>query len=117
MENRQKMEDDTRRMICDRCRKSVPIPEIKYLPKGKDSTIALCLACRIKNKETEEFKGTKGGVKKIYFCVRCRYKFQFNKDGMHNLMCPYCGRNDKIQDHATQTADHLLKNTNPADDF
>ena len=110
--------EDNRRMICDRCRKSVPIPEIKYIPKGKDSTIALCLACRIKDKEKEggsAKSGSREGVKKTFFCSRCRYKFSCNADGLHNLMCPYCGKSDKVQEHATQTADHLLKNTSPND--
>lgn len=101
-------------MICDRCHKSVPIPDIKYLPKGKDSRIALCSACRSKTdimKEINESVKKAVPQKKVYFCSRCKFKFKFDPKGVSNLSCPYCGKADRVVEHKMDSADALLKET------
>ena len=61
---------DGRKMICDRCRNAVPIADIRFMPKGKDSKTSLCSACRaesgVEEKATVVQKQSK---KKPYFCA------------------------------------------------
>lgn len=103
------MEEDTRRMICDRCRKAVPIKDIRYLPKGKDARIALCSECRSKGFVSDEKEKKVTDKKLKYFCSRCRYKFKFDPTGVSNIKCPYCGKDDKIIEDKVPPADELLK--------
>jgi DNA-directed RNA polymerase subunit RPC12/RpoP len=98
-----KMEGDTRLMVCDFCRKSVPISDIKYFPKGVGGMTALCGECRtkknIKDAATSQSGSKEGqGVdnRAVYFCERCRYKFKFGHDGHTNLKCPYCSKEDQL---------------------
>ena len=102
--------EDTRKMVCDRCRSVVPIAQIKFLPQGRDGRTALCAACR---EETMTIKGTnakKQGMKKEdFFCARCKYKFQFNAAGSTNLKCPYCGKSDKVIDSRPQSAENIIQ--------
>ena len=101
---------DGRKMICDRCRRAVPIADVKFLPKGKDSKITLCSMCRDKN-TTDEKEATvqKASKKKPYFCARCRYKFQFDRTGVTNFKCPYCGSGDKILEAEPKSSEALLQ--------
>jgi DNA-directed RNA polymerase subunit RPC12/RpoP len=102
---------DERQMICDRCRRAVPWPQIKYLPKGKDQRIALCDECRAKFTagDTDDKKKAKSAAKKSYICARCRYKFTLDPSGVTNLKCPYCGKDDKIVENKVPSADRLIK--------
>lgn len=110
---------DKREMICDRCKKSVPIPNVQYVAKGGDSLMALCSLCRseianerIKYPQIVVKKGTpqKEQTKKApYFCERCRYKFLFDPSTIANLRCPYCGKSDRTHKYKPQSADTLLK--------
>lgn len=95
-------------MICDRCRKSAPVSDMKYIPKG-DSKITLCSSCRSKNDVSKKTIKKEQSQKIPYFCSRCRYKFKFSHDGITNLKCPYCGRSDKITEDEASTADTLIK--------
>lgn len=106
--------EDNREMICDRCRKSVPIPKMKYLSKSKDSIIALCPECRErygsekksaeKIPPREKVKAEKLVSKKEitnkqkYKCDRCKYKFEYHHDGVTILKCPYCGKSDMVRE-------------------
>jgi transcription initiation factor IIE alpha subunit len=101
-----------RMMICEKCRKSVPISDIKYLPVGKDSMTAVCTDCRDKNKVMEKLNAPpkKEVERPAYFCTRCRYKFKYNPQGDTALKCPYCGKTDKVVENKTPSADTLVKN-------
>jgi DNA-directed RNA polymerase subunit RPC12/RpoP len=104
---------DERQMICDRCRRAVPISDMKYMPKGDGGRIGLCSACRAKFNPEEEIKKEAKkaiGSKKQYFCTRCRYKFTYDPKSITNLKCPYCGKEDHVIEHKMQSADKLLKN-------
>ena len=95
-------------MICDRCKLSVPIPDINYVPKGKDAIMALCVSCRIKKKDAEKEVKITQQDKKPYYCYGCRYKFSFDAKGVSNLKCPYCGSGDKVGEYKPPSADKLL---------
>lgn len=103
------MEDDNRQIICERCRKSCSMPEIRYVSQGADTKIALCLSCRNRDKLRNEQAAQTKTVKRPYFCDRCKYKFQFDSEGFANLKCPYCGRSDKIRKHDPESADTILR--------
>jgi DNA-directed RNA polymerase subunit RPC12/RpoP len=111
---------DGRKMICDRCHQAVPLSDVKYLPKGNDSKMALCSACRAQSlPEASQIKSSKAGTAKTppkdtrpaYFCGRCRYKFKYSADGVTNLKCPYCGKSDKIVEYKVGSAEMLIKTT------
>jgi protein-arginine kinase activator protein McsA len=107
-----------RQVLCERCRKFVRIANIKYLPKGNDSRMALCQSCL----KTFNVQGTQ--IKKTltsashqpasYFCGRCNYKFKYNAAKDSTLRCPYCGRTDKISEEKSRSTSKLLEE---ADDF
>lgn len=105
------MDNDSRKMICDRCRKAVLISDVKYIPKGKDSRQALCSECRaitlssVDRKEDKKLEERKRG----YFCGRCKYKFKFDPTCSTNLKCPYCGKRDKVEETRVPPTDKLLK--------
>ncbi|MBN1793183.1 hypothetical protein JW826_05875 [Candidatus Woesearchaeota archaeon] len=105
---------DERQGLCERCRKFVSLSELKYVPKGNDSKMALCTSC-LKN-----FNVPPGSVKKApadaplssvkrFLCSRCNYKFRFNTSKDSALRCPYCGRTDKIIDEDSRSAERILK--------
>jgi len=102
------MDEDKRRMICDRCRRSVPISDINYLPKGKDSTIALCLACRVKDRKEGKIKVPEE-KKKDFYCSKCKYKFKYNVSSQTNLKCPYCGKEAKVGEYKPQSANQIIE--------
>jgi len=106
--------EDTRKALCERCRKFVPVTDIKYLPKGDNARMALCIKCLKTFNPAEEKKRTSAkatGVAsgKDYFCGRCRYKFKYNSQSNANLRCPFCGKNDKVIENKQIDANSLLK--------
>jgi PHP family Zn ribbon phosphoesterase len=113
------MKDD-RQGLCERCRKFVSVTEIKYMPKGGGSRIALCTKCLTLFKVEDAKKKSAASAEALgsgrpeYFCARCRYKFKYNPSSRTELRCPYCGKNDKIMDHKRTDPESLLKE---ADDF
>src|SRR4030043_268003 len=100
-----KMESDEfeeeRVMTCGRCKKSVPISTIQYLPKGDGNLIALCSNCRsektTKPKPIEKLNAAPEKEKTNYSCERCNYKFSHDPTGDAALKCPYCGQSDKLK--------------------
>ena len=108
-------DEDTRQILCERCRKFVSLSDIKYLPKGNDAKMALCRNClknfnpmgagAAKKAPSQESSSVMSG----FFCGRCNYKFKFNTARDATLRCPYCGRADKIVEQKTQSASHLLR--------
>lgn len=91
-------------LLCERCRKSVPVSDIKYMLKGKDSSIALCSICRSKaKKEMEKVESVKKADEEEkqapsnrYVCVRCNYKFYYTPSPRKAFRCPFCSKDDKI---------------------
>ena len=110
--------DNDRPMICDRCRRAVPMSEMKYLPKGKDQRIALCSDCRAKFLAKEkEGDVKKDANKSMYFCMRCNFKFKYDSKGETNLKCPYCGKSDKVAPYRPPSADALLRDIEDPEHF
>jgi DNA-directed RNA polymerase subunit RPC12/RpoP len=99
---------DNRQMICDFCRKSVPLSDIKYMPKG-DSKMALCPECRAKKTTLDPPSKKQVPNKKQYLCQRCSYKFRFNPNSVSNLRCPYCGKADQVVELEQASAGNLVK--------
>lgn len=100
---------DTRKMICDRCRKAVPISDVRYIPKG-ESKIALCSACRAKSAvQKGAAASSKEPQKQLYICSRCNYKFSYNPRGLSELKCPYCGQSKTVKKYKALSADRLVK--------
>ena len=109
------MEEDKRLVICDRCKKSVPVSDIRFVPKGKDSKTALCTACRVRS---ELSKKESPDIPKIHFmCARCNYRFNYNPLGRTNLKCPYCGKSDKIEEYRESSAAELLNSSENSEQF
>ena len=108
--------EDTRKALCERCRKFVTISDIRYLPKGNNSRMALCKNClKTLNPKDEKAKATSKApgisVGKNYFCARCKYKFKFNPAGNATLRCPFCGKSDKVLDDKQTDASTLLRDS------
>jgi len=100
---------ESRQMICDWCRKAVPISDVRYVPKGNDSRTALCTICRAKHENTGLQPVKKSDPnKKNYFCGRCRYKFRFDS-AVSRIKCPYCGEADKLTELKPAPAETLVK--------
>jgi protein-arginine kinase activator protein McsA len=104
--------DDQRQILCERCRKFVPLSHIKYVAKGNESKMALC------NKCLKAFSVSPSQIRKDslaskpesrFVCERCSYTFTMKDSSSANLRCPYCGRDDKIVDANTKSAGHLLR--------
>lgn len=94
--------EEERVMTCGRCKKSVPISTIQYLPKGDGNLIALCSNCRAdkttKPKPTEKPESAPEKDKLTFFCERCKYKFSHDPESNALLKCPYCGKPDKLRE-------------------
>lgn len=104
------MLEESRQMVCDRCRKSVPISDIKYIPRGVEAKIGLCQSCRVagvvKNKASSALNDE--AKKEEFYCVRCKYKFKYHLRSLSNFKCPYCGQSDQIAEGKVTTASHLI---------
>jgi len=95
---------DERKIACSRCRKIVPISDIKYVLTGKDMKLELCSECRGEKAKPathgiKVIKSTPTDSKKIsYLCARCKYKFKADPKAV-SLKCPYCGKSDKVMEY------------------
>lgn len=50
-----------------------------------------------------------------YFCTRCKFKFKIKQQPMgKRLLCPYCGKDDKIVKYNENEANQLLKEASDA---
>jgi len=104
---------DERLMFCDRCHKSASMSDMKYVQRG-NNTILLCSKCREQStklvsnipKKVLEKKSPKKGV---YYCGRCKYKFDFDETSLISLRCPYCGRADKVGKHRVLSANDIVE--------
>jgi hypothetical protein len=104
---------DSRQVLCERCRKFVQISDIKYLPKGNDSKMAICKNCLktfgIPGSQIKKTLSDGATAMQPYFCARCNYKFKFNASSRTSLRCPYCGKSDKITEEKARSTAQLLK--------
>jgi protein-arginine kinase activator protein McsA len=107
--------NDSRQVLCERCRKFVSIADIKYISKGNESRMALCKSClALFNVEADKKKQLSAATtarlnRPSYFCSRCRYKFKYDENSHATLRCPYCGKADKIVEDKLTSADAILK--------
>lgn len=120
--------DESQKAVCEMCKKLVPVSSIKFVLKGKDSTMPACSQCRSAmqskplRKINEEIADEKKqsmqqgreekrnpSSKPAYYCERCRYKFGYDPKGRTDLMCPFCGKADKIVLHKIPATEDLLK--------
>jgi len=84
-------------ITCEKCRSTVPVSEVKYVPKGKDKQVILCKCCIANLGKEEEKKVVEEKAKMVdYLCIRCNYSFKFDPKAKRALLCPYCGLGDKI---------------------
>lgn len=98
-------------IICERCRRAVPVTSVKYVQKGIDSKIILCTDCRAKNPRfAESIKDAtkKEYSKQNYLCTRCKYKFKYSVNSQSVLKCPYCGKDDRLSEMQPMSAEDIL---------
>jgi hypothetical protein len=106
------MQPDKRLIICDRCKKQVPISSIRYVPVGKDTMIRVCSGCRAKGGDNEKAAGAAAKParpRKTYYCARCNYKFKYDPESNITLRCPYCAKTDQLSESNEVSADKLLR--------
>lgn len=103
--------DDSRQVLCEKCRKFVTVAQIRYISKGNDSRIAMCSTCLTKANGAAfvNKKKVEDADKPTYFCSRCRYKFKFDPIKKATLRCPYCGKVDRLTEDKFTTAASILK--------
>ena len=106
-------ENDTRQVLCERCRKFVQIADIKYLPKGNETKMALCRSClksfNIPASQVKKPVVQTGPAMESFLCTRCNYKFKVSKARDASLRCPYCGKSDRIDEQKSHSTEVLLK--------
>lgn len=93
----------TKTRTCEKCKGQVVLNKVKLFPKNK-TNLLVCDKC------FEELSHPKSETKVKplpppeyvkYVCSRCRYAFKTDavKAGMtFNLLCPYCGKSDRLQE-------------------
>ena len=107
---------EERKLLCDRCRKFVPVKDIRYTSYENNKKIALCTECRARNIVPKKISTIKP-EKEEYLCTRCKYKFKHNKNSLTNLLCPFCGKADRIIPDKAHTADELVKAAEDYEEF
>ena len=104
------MEIDIRRTkTCQKCKNVVSLDKVRLFPKDKDTNILVCDACceelKQRGKDKEPVQNSKANsvptiTYTTYTCTRCNYSFRADKNKagvIHNLMCPYCGKPDRLE--------------------
>jgi len=100
---------ESKLVLCDRCKKLVPVSEVRYVPVGREFIKVLCKSCR--SGRPTPLPEKKQPPKKVYFCSRCRYNFRFDPEGNTILRCPFCGKADKVSEKKDIEAEKLLKDS------
>jgi DNA-directed RNA polymerase subunit RPC12/RpoP len=97
--------------LCSVCRNKFPVGEIKYSSNGK-IVCNKCLGSKPKNDSSKTtdiiIKSSKNSDARKYICVSCRYKFSLKKSSKIKLACPYCGKENLMEDKYS-SAEDLLK--------
>jgi len=111
---------DNKQIMCDECKRLMPISDIKYSVKGS-STIRMCSDCREripKNKRVDAIKNIEEPVKKQkiinnnkarYVCTKCRYYFNHDPSRGNNPRCPYCSSSDYVTSTNNLSSSKILK--------
>ncbi|HLC57223.1 MAG TPA: hypothetical protein VJH95_01485 [Candidatus Nanoarchaeia archaeon] len=110
------MIESKRTTICERCRSSVPVSSLRYVPRGIDSEVALCPDCVEKTKQHSPEKRdrdrdrTKSAGKAQFLCKRCNFKFSKPETvDEAGIACPFCGKKDRIESYGVNYAENLVK--------
>ncbi|MDP3734474.1 MAG: hypothetical protein Q8R37_04545 [Nanoarchaeota archaeon] len=92
---------------CEQCSAVVTLDKVKLYPKNEEENILVCEPCcnEIKKKRSGEIADSKAKTPSPpnytgYSCTRCNYRFRADRSKaglIHNLMCPYCGKNDRLE--------------------
>lgn len=99
--------DIRRSRTCERCKNSIPLSQVRLYPKGQESNVLVCEDCCNKlklNVKEQDKKPIRNSLKDMVYmnCIRCKYNFKIDKmkaGVIHKIVCPYCGKNDKIKEH------------------
>ncbi len=107
----------SRALTCNKCKKSVDISRIRYVPKSEGGYYAVCQSCvdggrnqassaAMSRKERQERQATDDMDIRKFFCGKCGYKFNYNfaKRARFNLKCPYCGESSRLEPDRTDAA-------------
>lgn len=96
---------DIRRVrTCEKCKKTVPLSEVRLMPKNKDMSMLVCGECceelrtvHSQNPPKKPIKNTPANVEKRQ-CTRCNYSFRISTTrlDLQKPVCPYCGRDDRV---------------------
>ncbi len=105
--------ETAKQMVCDGCRKIMPVSDMKYVERRKDSVMALCSSCRgiITKDKKKDIVAPKvqEEPKEVYLCRQCRYKFRYDPKSQGKLRCPYCNSSYDVVKYKLMSADNLLK--------
>lgn len=109
---------DGKLIICDTCKQSVPINDVRYVQKAEDTLVVQCNSCRtaelMKKTNPGRISATirvperRASDKKLYFCEKCRYKFRHDPNARSYLQCPYCGKGERVVPYKETSADDLI---------
>lgn len=113
---------NNKEIMCDDCKRNVPIEEIRYSMAGEKS-LRLCSNCRDRttprkdrlNKEIKEplkkeaKKASKINDFEAYFCTRCNYKFRYDLNKDSRLRCPYCSSPAYVTSFKSISSTRILK--------
>lgn len=90
--------EDKRTAVCERCKSTVPISNVRYVKKDDDNFSTICKVCldNAQSKPAENKPRSSPFSKKKYRCLRCKYGFGYDESSQRELKCPYCGKTDKI---------------------
>ncbi|MBL7147459.1 MAG: hypothetical protein ISS82_01390 [Nanoarchaeota archaeon] len=108
--------DNLKHTICSKCKKSVPVSDVKYAQDKKSSPVILCSSCRGGNSKEVEIKAgsrkSEQQIKKSYNCSRCNYDFKVKPSISHQkeIACPYCGKSDRIKENKIISISSIINN-------
>jgi len=105
--------DNSRYTICSKCKKSVPVLDVKYIQDKTKSPIILCSACRgFKPDKVETKKDDKKinfQTQKSYHCLRCNHDFKAYVPQSNIITCPSCKKSEKIRENKIILAKDIIE--------
>ena len=95
-------------LVCQQCRGSTPVTNLKLFPKDAGSTVLVCDGCsnlmrnRVKGRVESQQPVSQivAPAKEKMVCLACNYHFMVDIDRAgvyYKLRCQYCGRDDKLR--------------------
>ena|SRR3989344_1574943 len=94
---------------CEKCKKVVPIDQVRLFPKDDNTNLVVCGPCSEELKKNIKDKNPTLSSKiaslpipeyTVFLCTRCNYNFRVDKAKVgltYNLHCPYCGKPDRLK--------------------